>query len=195
MPIKLTANINNQIEEISQQIENILGKEEGMQNKNNVSYFQSTEHNFDAMQNLNMNESKKELERTVEKNKIDINDFSITDAKDYLGCIGNQCKIIENHQNENMDFRENVMLNKNFMDTNINNDINNDINNNNDRENKEKNNNLNNLIPNLDFIITFIYIFLISVLLISSVLNKNNNLVYILLLTLVFIFYKIYFVK
>ena len=68
MTIKLTANINNQIEEISQQIESVLG---GMENKNNVSYFQSTEHNFDAMQNLNMNESKKQLERTVEKNKID----------------------------------------------------------------------------------------------------------------------------
>ena len=45
MTIKLSANINNQIEEISQQIESVL---EGMENKNNVSYFQSTEHNFDA---------------------------------------------------------------------------------------------------------------------------------------------------
>lgn len=184
MTIKLTANINNQIEEISQQIESVL---EGMENKNNVSYFQSTEHNFDAMQNLNMNESKKQLERTVEKNKIDYNEFSIADAKDYLGCIGNQCKNIENDkndENQKTDFRENPMLNNNFMDNNI------------SRENKEENNNSNNFIHTLDYIITFIYIFLVSVLLISSILNKkNNNLVYILLLTLVFIFYKIYFVK
>lgn len=184
MTIKLTANINNQIEEISQKIESVL---EGMENKNNVSYFQSTEHNFDAMQNLNMNESKKQLERTVEKNKIDYNEFSIADAKDYLGCIGNQCKNIENDkndENQKTDFRENPMLNNNFMDNNI------------SRENKEENNNSNNFIHTLDYIITFIYIFLVSVLLISSILNKkNNNLVYILLLTLVFIFYKIYFVK
>lgn len=184
MTIKLSANINNQIEEISQQIESVL---EGMENKNNVSYFQSTEHNFDAMQNLNMNESKKQLERTVEKNKIDYNEFSIADAKDYLGCIGNQCKNIENDkndENQKTDFRENPMLNNNFMDNNI------------SRENKEENNNSNNFIHTLDYIITFIYIFLVSVLLISSILNKkNNNLVYILLLTLVFIFYKIYFVK
>ena len=71
------------LQQVSDQIESVL---EGMENKNNV-YFQSTEHNFDAMQNLNMNESKKELERNVEKNKIDVNDFSITDAKDYLGCL------------------------------------------------------------------------------------------------------------
>lgn len=190
MTIKLTANINNQIEEISQQIESLL---KGTENKNNVSYFQSTEHNFDAMQNLNMNESKKELERTVEKNKIDYNEFSIADAKDYLGCIGNQCKNIENDknienieniENQKTDFRENPMLNNNFMDNNI------------SRENKEENNNSNNFIHTLDYIVSFVYIFLVSVLLISSILNKkNNNLVYILLLTLVFIFYKIYFVK
>ena len=184
MTIKLTANINNQIEEISQQIESLLG---GTENKNNVSYFQSTEHNFDAKQNLNMNESKKQLERTVEKNKIDYNEFSITDAKDYLGCIGNQCKNIENDkndENQKTDFRENPMLNNNFMDNNI------------SRENKEENNNSNNFIHTLDYIVSFVYIFLVSVLLISSILNKkNNNLVYILLLTLVFIFYKIYFVK
>lgn len=184
MTIKLSANINNQIEEISQQIESVL---EGMENKNNVSYFQSTEHNFDAMQNLNMNESKKQLERTVEKNKIDYNEFSIADAKDYLGCIGNQCKNIENDkndENQKTDFRENPMLNNNFMDNNI------------SRENKEENNNSNNFIHTLDYIVSFVYIFLVSVLLISSILNKkNNNLVYILLLTLVFIFYKIYFVK
>ena len=181
MTIKLSANINNQIEEISQQIESVL---EGMENKNNVSYFQSTEHNFDAMQNLNMNESKKQLERTVEKNKIDYNEFSIADAKDYLGCIGNQCKNIENDKNQKTDFRENPMLNNNFMDNNI------------SRENKEENKNSNNFIHTLDYIISFVYIFLVSVLLISSILNKkNNNLVYILLLTLVFIFYKIYFVK
>lgn len=168
------------LKQVSDQIENVL---EGMENKNNVSYFQSTEYNFDAMQNLNMNESKKELERTVEKNKIDVNEFSIADAKDYLGCIGNQCKNIENQKT---DFRENSMLNNNFMDTNINND----------GENKEENNNSNKFMHTLDYIISFVYIFLVSVLLISSILNKkNNNLVYILLLTLVFIFYKIYFVK
>lgn len=190
MPIKLTTNITNQIEELTQQIENVLGKEEGMENKNNVSYFQSTEHNFDAMQNLNMNESKKELERNVEKNKIDYNEFSIADAKDYLGCIGNQCENIENDENQKTDFRENSMLNNNFMDTNINNDGENK------EKNKNKNNSPSNFITNLDYIISFIYIFLVSVLLISSILNKkNNNLVYILLLTLVFIFYKIYFVK
>ncbi len=173
------------LKQVSDQIENVL---DGMENKNNVSYFQSTEYNFDAMQNLNMNESKKELERNVEKNKIDVNEFSIADAKDYLGCIGNQCKNIENDENQKTDFRENSMLNNNFMDTNINND----------GENKEKNknNSSNSFITNLDYIISFIYIFLVSVLLISSILNKkNNNLVYILLLTLVFIFYKIYFVK
>ena len=169
------------LKQVSDQIESVL---EGMENKNNVSYFQSTEHNFDAMQNLNMNESKKQLERTVEKNKIDSNEFSIADAKDYLGCIGNQCKNIENDENQKTDFRENPMLNNNFMDNNI------------SRENKEENNNSNNFIHTLDYIITFVYIFLVSVLLISSILNKkNNNLVYILLLTLVFIFYKIYFVK
>ena len=131
-----------------------------------------------------MNESKKQLERTVEKNKIDYNEFSIADAKDYLGCIGNQCKNIENDENQKTDFRENPMLNNNFMDNNI------------SKENKEENNNSNNFIHTLDYIISFVYIFLVSVLLISSILNKkNNNLVYILLLTLVFIFYKIYFVK
>ena len=169
------------LKQVSDQIESVL---EGMENKNNVSYFQSTEYNFDAMQNLNMNESKKELERTVEKNKIDYNEFSIADAKDYLGCIGNQCKNIENDVNQKTDFRENSMLNNNFMDNNI------------TRENKEENNNSNNFIHTLDYIVSFVYIFLVSVLLISSILNKkNNNLVYILLLTLVFIFYKIYFVK
>ena len=169
------------LKQVSDQIESVL---EGMENKNNVSYFQSTEHNFDAMQNLNMNESKKQLEKTVEKNKIDSNEFSIADAKDYLGCIGNQCKNIENDEHQKTDFRENPMLNNNFMDNNI------------SRENKQQINKSNNFIHTLDYIITFVYIFLVSVLLISSILNKKiNNLVYILLLSLVFIFYKIYFIK
>jgi len=168
------------LQQVSDQIESVL---EGMENKNNVSYFQSTEYNFDAMQNLNMNESKKELERNVEKNKIDVNDFSITDAKDYLGCLGNQCNNIDNQNN---DLGEKTGLNKNLMDHNISNN----------GEKEEKPKTSNSFITNLDFIVTFVFIFLISVLLISSILNKkNNNLVYILLLTLVFIFYKIYFVK
>lgn len=164
------------LKQVSDQIESVL---ETMENKNNVSYFQSTEHNFDAIQNLNMNESKKELEKNVEKNKIDVNDFSITDAKDYLGCIGNQCN----------NLGEKSELNNNFMNNNIDNDKENSKNSKNSKISSS-------FITNLDYIITFVFIFLISILLISSILNKkNNNLVYILLLTLVFIFYKIYFVK
>ena len=47
-----------------------------------------------------------------------------------------------------------------------------------------------NLLPNLDTVITTVYILLMSVLIIYSLIGKNNNLVSILVFTLVFIFYK-----
>ena len=55
------------LKQVSDQIESVL---EGMENKNNVSYFQSTEHNFDAMQNLNMNKIKSLITLQKKREKL-----------------------------------------------------------------------------------------------------------------------------
>jgi len=164
------------VKQVSDQIGQLL---EGMENNNKTSYFQSDEYNFDTKQNLNMRESMKQMEKIIESHKIDVNDYSIVDAKDYLGCLGNQCN----------NLGENTKNTKKFMDNNIDNINENTASNDNTKKNT-------NFINILDYIINFIYILLVTILLIYSILDKkNHNLIYIILLTLVFIFYKIFIKK
>ena len=67
-------------------------------------------------------------------------------------------------------------------------------------ENKEKDlvkdkksNNTNVMMKNLDILVSLVYIFLLVVLLLGSVIKRDvNNLINILIITLVYLFYQIY---
>ena len=96
------------VKQVSDQIGELL---EGMENNNNkTSYFQSDEYNFDTKQNLNMRESMKQMEKIIESHKIDVNDYSIVDAKDYLGCLGNQCNNLGENTKNTKKFMDNKQL-------------------------------------------------------------------------------------
>ena len=73
-------------------------------------YFKSDEFNFDSKQSLIMENKKTNLIKSnkyinsnnINNNNINNNNLdSINEAKDYLGCIGNNCTKIENNEVNN----------------------------------------------------------------------------------------------
>tara|TARA_B100001175_G_C19396682_1_gene584142 strand:+ start:86 stop:565 length:480 start_codon:yes stop_codon:yes gene_type:complete len=154
--------------------------------------FKSDEYNFDSKQSLKMEEKKNKLINSHNYKNININNNninnnnnnnfnSINEAKDYLGCIGNNCAKIENNEVNNL---------KNPINSNKENDESN-------KNNKLYTNIFSDLIKNYSKnFIYFLYVLFVSILLTYSILEKNNmNLVIILILTLIFIFYNIFFVR
>tara|TARA_B100000902_G_scaffold131765_1_gene130548 strand:- start:1685 stop:2161 length:477 start_codon:yes stop_codon:yes gene_type:complete len=153
--------------------------------------FKSDEYNFDSKQSLKMEEKKnklinshnyKNINNDNNTNNNNNNNFnSINEAKDYLGCIGNNCAKIENNEVNNL---------KNPINSNKENDESN-------KNNKLYTNIFSDLIKNYSKnFIYFLYVLFVSILLTYSILEKNNmNLVIILILTLIFIFYNIFFVR
>ena len=154
--------------------------------------FKSDEYNFDSKQSLKMEEKKNKLINSHNYKNININNNninnnnnnnfnSINEAKDYLGCIGNNCAKIENNEVNNL---------KNPINSNKENDESN-------KNNKLYTNIFSDLIKNyIKNFIYFLYVLFVSILLTYSILEKNNmNLVIILILILIFIFYNIFFVR
>jgi hypothetical protein len=177
-------------------------KGEGMNNMGET-YFVESENNFDLNQSQNMLNAKNQMINDVHSNKKNMQAIgSIKDSAEYLGCLNNKCSNInENNSGQNIDNK----INDTDTDSNTNNVV--KKNTNKRIQNHHLNNYLNmqnelhkkmsanpdyikNLLPNLDTVITTVYILLMSVLIIYSLVGKNNNLVSILVFTLVFIFYK-----
>tara|TARA_Y100000739_G_C20482581_1_gene406625 strand:- start:399 stop:830 length:432 start_codon:yes stop_codon:yes gene_type:complete len=90
---------------------------------------------------------------------------SINDNLDYVECINNNnCYNLTNE----------TILNKNLI------------------KNKKTNSN-NVIIKSLDIFVSFVYIFLLVILLLGSVIKRDtNNLINILIITLIYLFYQIY---
>ena len=153
-----------------------------------MATFKSEEYNFDSKQSLKMEKEKKKLIDSCNYKNINNNNNlnSVNEAKDYLGCIGNNCAKIENNEVNN--FKKPINSNSKQ-----------------NKENKEiykinskiSNNIFSDLFKNYGTnIIYFLYVLFVSILLTYSILEKNNiNLVIILILTLIFIFYNIFFVR
>jgi hypothetical protein len=145
----------------------------------NPTYFSSDEFNHDVQQNMSLLNKKKELEKNCDYNKYNVNNFnSLESEKDYLGCINKSCYVLDKEAVSN------VNMKKKQTDFIFNNNL-----------EKNKPNNIQNTVQNnnyLSLLINFIYILLITILLILTVFKKNSfYLLYILVVTLVYLFYKI----
>tara|TARA_B110001452_G_scaffold264367_1_gene267268 strand:+ start:1644 stop:2096 length:453 start_codon:yes stop_codon:yes gene_type:complete len=142
-----------------------------LQNKNNkpkVSYFVSNEFNYDVNQSLEMLDTKQELVDSLEDSKINDNFYnSVNDSMDYLGCLNSNCSKLYNDLDEDI-------YNKS-------------------KKNKKSQDVFGILVENLDMLINIIYVLITCVLLFYSIMGKNDSLlVQILVITLVYVFYKIY---
>lgn len=187
-------------------------KDEGMNNMRET-YFVESENNFDLNQAHNMLSAKNQMINDVYSNKKNMQAIgSIKESSEYLGCLNNKCSNInENNSGQNIDNKindtntdsnntgsnktdsnNNKVVKKNTNKRIQNHNLNNYLNMQNELHKKMSANPdyIKNLLPNLDTVITTVYILLMSVLIIYSLIGKNNNLVSILVFTLVFIFYK-----
>ena len=167
---------------------------EPMQNKN--SYFISDEFNFDTEQSLAMEYNKEKMMNKVESSRINNQEMgSINDAKDYLGCVNDSCSKIEEHdqqssnKNEKKSIQDYIFSNLGEKKNGTKNGTKNET-----KNEKEKNNKIYSILrENIDVMISFLYIFCITLLLFSTVLRRNSNyLMQIIILTLMYVFYRIY---
>ena len=137
---------------------------------NSKTIFIDTNLNYDINQCKNLQKNKSNLENSYNSNNNNNNLNTLIEAKEYIGCIGNKCTLI-NEEKVN-----NNLLNKKLLNFNTN--------------SNNSNTNTNTMINS---IIEFIYLVTIILLLINCFLHKNvYNLITILIITLVFVFYKIY---
>ena len=143
-----------------------------MTNENEVIFY-SEELNEDIYQNNKLLTSKKIILENNTKEQINENLYNnIVDAKDYLGCINNNCSIIKNDCSK--------------TENNSNNSITN-INNSNTKSNIEGT--INTYITKL---IDFVFILILIGLLIFIIYKKESlYLLYVLGITLLYIFIKI----
>ena len=140
-----------------------------MENENNVIFY-SQELNEDIYQNNKLLESKKIILETNKTEHICENSYNtIVDTKDYLGCINNNCSIITE-------------------------DNTNGKNNSNNSNNSNNTNNLNietNISNYITKLIDFIFILLLVGLLIFILYKRESlYLLYVLGITLLYIFIK-----
>lgn len=136
---------------------------------NSKTIFIDTNLNYDINQCKNLQKNKSNLENSYNSNNNNNNLNTLIEAKEYIGCIGNKCTLI-NEEKVN-----NNLLNKKLLNFNT---------------TTNTNTNTNTMINS---IIEFIYLVTIILLLINCFLHKNvYNLITILIITLVFVFYKIY---
>tara|TARA_B100000287_G_C20665214_1_gene791512 strand:+ start:2895 stop:3338 length:444 start_codon:yes stop_codon:yes gene_type:complete len=142
---------------------------------NSKTIFLDTNLNYDLTQCQDLQKNKSNLENSYNSNNNSNNLNTLIEAKEYIGCIGNKCTLI-NEEKVN-----NNLLNKKILNFNSNSNSN------------SINNNTNTNNSMLNSIIEFIYLVTIILLLINCFLHKNvYNLITILIITLVFVFYKIY---
>ena len=151
----------------------------------NKTYFIEDIKNYDieqckTIENNKINLEKNELQNFEKINNQSNNLGSVIEAREFIGCVNNSCSLY----NETV---YNGKSDKHYMNFNKNNS-NNNLNKKNN--NFKKKNKLKNLIHT---IILFLYLFIISILLVSCVINRKSvNLVYVLLITIILIFYEIF---
>ena len=151
------------------------------ENDNKGTYFVNNLLNLDITQALTMKKTQENFANLTDLDNMNNSGYkSITDTKEDLGCLNNNCANLENMENETetkTEKTENVAEKKEASTEN--------------GEDK-KESSIKILGIKLDTIITFVYLFLIAVLLFNSVFNRNTgNFIQIIVLTLLFIFYKI----
>ena len=128
--------------------------------------FATNEINLDKSQSMFM---KKKYQNLIENTNYDLmtNGFqSVNDGVDYLECVNNNCTKLTN---ENIENKEKDLVKY------------------------KKSNNTNVMMKNFDILVSLVYIFLLVVLLLGSVIKRDtNNLINILIITLVYLFYQIF---
>lgn len=133
--------------------------------KNNKTNFATSEINLDTLQSMFMREKYQNLTKNTNYELMTNGYQSVNDSLDYVECVNNNCTKITNE-----------MVNKEK-----------------DLVKDKKSNNTNVMMKNLDILVSLVYIFLLVVLLLGSVIKRDvNNLINILIITLVYLFYQIY---
>ena len=184
----------------SKQPDLFIDNNEPMKNMS-ASYFISNEYNYDIDQCLKMQNSKNDLTNKVNNEKINNQSISsVTDSNEYLGCLNRKCSNLNDKENginkpNNLDDykTKNIKhLNSNIEKRNLNDYI---------SMRKKVNKSLTNnpyassiLLENINNIITFVYILLVCVLLVYSVVTKNNYILSVIVLTLLYVSYKFFLI-
>jgi hypothetical protein len=139
-------------------------KKEPMKNKK--TNFVSSEINLDTLQSMFMKEKYQNLSENTNYELMTNGFQSINDGLDYVECVNNNSSKLSN---ENMENKEKDLVKD------------------------KKSNGTNVMMKNLDILVSLVYIFLLVVLLLGSVIKRDaNNLINILIITLVYLFYQIY---
>ncbi len=150
----------------------------------NKTLFYSEELNEDINQNSSLLKSKEILTYNKSKEQINTNSYnSIVDSIDYLGCINGNCSKIKCDCNNG-----NCDCNQSQTHTN-NQNHNNQHHNNQHHNNQHKTSFISNLVD-------FIFVLFIIIVLINILYTRNaQHLLYVLGITIVYIFYKIYIIS
>ena len=139
-------------------------KKEPMKNKK--TNFVSSEINLDTLQSMFMKETYQNLSENTNYELMTNGFQSVNDGVDYVECVSNNCSKLSN---ENMENKEKDLVKD------------------------KKSNGTNVMMKNLDILVSLVYIFLLVVLLLGSVIKRDaNNLIYILIIKLFYLFYQIY---
>jgi len=139
-------------------------KKEPMKNKK--TNFVTSELNLDTLQSKLMKENYKNLSQYTNYEFMTNGFKSLNDDVDYIECVNNNCSKLSN---ENMENKEKDLV----------------------KDKKSNDNNI--MMKNLDILVSLVYIFLLVIFLLGSVINRDaNNLINILIITLVYLFYQIY---
>lgn len=158
-----------------------------MINENKILFY-SEELNEDVNQNNNLLNSKEVLIQNNNANTINSNSYSsIVDSIDYLGCINGNCSKIKCDCNSmNCNCEQSGI-------SSINSSINSSHNHSHNNHSTNNNSNSNNFLSNL---IDFLYAMFVIVFLIYILYNRNSqHLIYVLGITIIYIFYKIYIIS
>lgn len=154
-----------------------------MVNENKILFY-SEELNEDINQNGQLLKSKQILTQKNSETQINTNSYnSIVDSIDYLGCINGNCSKIQ-CDCTNMNCNCKQLHNKNHF---------NQSNQSTNQSNNQSTNNSNNFISNL---IDFLFVVFIIVFLTFILYTRNSqHLLYVLGITIIYIFYKIYIIS
>jgi hypothetical protein len=158
-----------------------------MASENKVIFY-SEELNEDIHQNTKLMNSKKIILENNEKEQINQNSYNtIVDTKDYLGCVNNNCSAINcNCSNSACHCSANIGNNSYS---------NNNIRNNSCNSNNNSNNSKSNIEPAMNNYITKLFDFLFVLLLVGLLIliiykRESLYLLYVLVITLLYIFIK-----
>ena len=155
-----------------------------MVNENKILFY-SEELNEDINQNGQLLKSKQYLTQKNSETQINSNSYnSIVDSIDYLGCINGNCSKIQ-CDCTNMNCNCKQLHNKNHINQSTNQSTN--------KSTNQSTNNSNNFISNL---IDFLFVVFIIVFLTFILYTRNSqHLLYVLGITIIYIFYKIYIIS